>query len=320
MKFLYSPRRRASRQSQCGFTLLEMMIAISLTALIFTGVMVLFDSAARTTIRTQAQIHATNDSANSIQYVVSQMREAQSFALPTSALPNTAEAQDMPGGWSTLSGPSLSLFSTTYDSGSGAETINTAIQMTSPPALTPATNGYKTIIPAITAIQVQNSAGTTIPIPSQPYQSSGGGSTKTVLIYRGDPNGTPDPNPTGSAVTGAGTYLWEYTVPATKLFTLDIADPIPANRNPVALCKSVAKAPNAVQFVRPVYSGVAQPWQVELKIISGYYSPIRGTETIEGSTGVTQLSGKCVYMRDHSATGTPATASTQSSNNAFQFN
>ena len=304
MKTLSTSRQRqARRTAQRGFTLLEMMISVSLMALLFTGVMDLFIASTRTTMRTQAQIYATNDAANSIQKVIGQMREAQLFALPTSQVAANAET-----GWVTLSGCSLTQFSTTYNT----ETINTAIELTSPPALTPAANGYTQ---AVTQIQVQNSAGT-ISIPSQPYQADGGGSTSVYLIYRGDPDGTPDPNPTGSAVAKAGTYLWEYTVPVSQTFTLDLA-----HNNPTPLCKSVSTAPNGVQFVRPVYSGVPEAWQVELKIISGYYSPINGTETMEGGSGASQLSGKCVYMRDHK-TIPPQNPnySTLSSNNAFQHN
>ena len=258
-------------------------------------------------MRTQAQIYATNDAANSIQKVIAQLREAQLFALPVSAQTGQAET-----GWIMLAGTNQAQFNTTYNT----EQINTAIELTAPPALTASANGYTQA--GVTQIQIQNASAGTISIPSQPYQADGG-STSGVLIYRGDPNGTPDPDPTGSAVAGAGTYLWQYTIPANGTLTLDIADPNPLLRNPVVLCKSVATAPNAVQFVRPVYQGVAEDWQVEVKIISGYYSPINGTETIEGGSGVSQLSGKCVYMRDHKNIPLPnKNYSTLSSNNAFQ--
>lgn len=291
------------RSSQRGFSLLEMIFSISLMALLVSGVMDLYLASARTTARTQAQVYATNDAANSIQTVIGQLREAQSFALPTGVSTTSPEST-----WLTLSNVGLSSFSTIYNS----ETIDTAIQIATAPVLTPAANGYTQA--GVTQIQVQNASGT-ISIPSQPYESSGGPPAKTVLIYRGDPDGTPDSNPTGSAVANAGTYLWQYTIPANQTFALDLA-----HNNPVAICKSVSTAANAVQFVRPSYSNVPEPWQVELKIISGYYSPINGTETIEGGSGISQLSGKCVYMRDHSATGVPSGAGTLSSNNTFQHN
>jgi len=305
-------------KAQHGFTLLEMMIAVSLMGLLFTGVMNLFIAATRTTMRTQAQIYATNDAANSIQNVVGQLREAQSFALPTGSVTNQGEE-----GWIPLTGATLDKFSTTF----GTETINTGLQLKSPPALSGPANGYTAANGAL--IQVQN-ASASIAIPSQPYESTAGGSTRTVLIYRGDPDGTPDANPSTSTVAKAGTYLWQYAIPADQTFNLlSIADPDPKLRNPVVICKSVSMAPNAVQFVRPVYGGSVGPpavpgtpekWQVEIKIISGYYSPINGTQTMEGGNGVSQLSGKCVYMRDHDTKGAPPSAGTQSSNNAFQHN
>lgn len=299
-------------KSQRGFTLLEMMIAVSLMGMLFIGVMNLFIAATRTTIRTQAQIYATNDAANSIQNVVGQLREAQSFALPTGSVAMQAEE-----GWIPLTGVTLDKFSTTF----GTETIDTGLQLKSPPALNGPANGY--IAASGAQIQVQN-ASTSIAIPSQPYEATAGGSSKAVLIYRGDPDGTPDANPGTSTVAKAGTYLWQYTIPADQTFTLlSVADPNPQIRNPVVICKSVSTAPNAVQFVRPVYGtspAVPQKWQVEIKIISGYYSPINGTQTMEGGNGVSQLSGKCVYMRDHDTRGAPPSAGTQSSNNAFQHN
>ena len=296
-----APKIPTRQAGQRGFTLLEMMIAVSLMALLFTGVMALFIAAARTSVRTQAQVYATNDAANSIQRVVADLREAQSFALPTSVV--TAQAEE---GWITLSGTTLSQFATTYNT----ETINTAIQMTTPPALIGSANGYTQA--GVTQIKIQNSTGT-ISVPVQPYQSDGMSSTTAFLYYRGDADGTPDADPTGSSVANAGTYFWRYSIPSSQAFVLDVA-----HGNPFPICKSVSIAPNAVQFVRPAYNNVPEKWQVELKIISGYYSPINGTQTIEGGSGISQLSGKCVYMRDHSTTGAPHSARTQGSNNAFQ--
>jgi hypothetical protein len=208
-----------------------------------------------------------------------------------------------------LTGATLDKFNTTF----GTETINTGLQLKSPPALSGPANGYTAANGAL--IQVQNASGS-IAIPSQPYESTAGGSPKAVLVYRGDPDGTPDADPSTSTVVKAGTYLWQYLIPADQTFALNVA-----GGNPIAICKSVSTAPNAVQFVRPVYGtapATPQKWQVEIKIISGYYSPINGTQTMEGGNGVSQLSGKCVYMRDHDTKGAPPSAGTQSSNNAFQ--
>ncbi len=298
-------RRRASRQS--GFTLLEMLLAVSLSSLLILGAMDLLIASSRATVRTQAQVYATGDAANSIQQVIALVREASAFTLPTSGVQNTAEA-----GWNTPTGTTLGLFSTTLNT----VPINTAIEITAPPTLIPADNGYRA---NVKTIQVQNVAGANY-WSITPYNTQGTG-TAVTLIYRGDPDGTPDPDPTGSTVTGAGTYLWNYAVPLDNSFTLDIADPNPLLRNPVALCKSISTAPDAVQFVRPVYNTQPVQNQVEVKIISGYYSPINGTQTNEEGNGASssQLTGKCVYMRDHNTSGTPANSSTRNSNNAFQY-
>ena len=53
---------------------------------------------------------------------------------------------------------------------------------------------------------------------------------------------------------------------------------------------------------------LSEQYQAEVKIISGYYSPINGTQTNEEGNGSnsSQLTGKCVYMRDHLTDAAPA--------------
>ena len=298
-------------KTQSGFTLLEMLIALSLASLLMGGAMALLLSASRSTVRTQAQIFATGDAANSIQSVIGLLRAAHSFAMPTSATANTGEYdKDNPEErWITPTGVTLDRFSLTLNPGTAnAEVINTGIEITAPPTLIGPTNNYNA---GINDIQVRSTSGGSWTVT--PYNTQGVG-TGVTLIYRGDPDGTPDPDPTGSTLKNAGTYLWRYDLPADKSFN-------PAVYPPTALCKSVSSAPNAVQFVRPAYSGVAEQNQVEVKIISGYYSPINGTQTSEESAGAStsQLTGKCVYMRDHATTGAPSNAGTRSSNNVFQY-
>ncbi len=298
-------RARMSRRGRGGFTLLEMLVAVSLMALLFLGAMELVIDSSRTTVRAQAQIFATGDAANSIQTVISQIRQAQGFCLPTSQTAGAGE-----DGWVTPTGTALGQFSTTLNGG----TVNSAVEITAPPALTPAENNYKAGIPSI---QVQLSNGSTLSLDgtgrtSPPYDSQVAG-TAVSLIYRGDPDGTPDPDPTGSTVRNAGTYLWQYAMPANGSFN-------PAQYPPTALCKSVSPAPNSVQFVRPSYANVPEPNQLEIKIISGYYSPVHATQTSEEGDGTTssQVVGKCVYMRDHLASPKAKTNVSQSSNNPFQ--
>jgi type II secretory pathway pseudopilin PulG len=321
MSFYSNNSARRSRQR--GFGLLEAVICISLMSLIFLGAMTMIITAGRSVVRTQSQVYATGDAANSIQYVIGQLREASAFALPTSSTAQTAETT-----WNPMGGLPLGHFSTTMANG---ETINTAIQVTTPPTLTPQANGY-TVVPPVPSLRVLSTTGgyweASVPggpfhpnWPLAPYnvQASGGvgvSDSVVTLIYRGDPDGTPDADPTGNADPKAGTYLWQYTLPPDSSFN-------PANypNSLVALCKSVSTAPNAVQFVRAVYGGIPEQNQVEVKIISSYYSPVNGQQTSEEGSGASssQLSGKCVYMRDHYTGSVDTKSSTQSSNNVFQY-
>ena len=301
-----------------GFGLLETLICMSLLSLLFLGAMNLIMSALRSTVRTQAQVYSTGDAANSIQNIIGQLHEASAFALPTSSAANAAEST-----WATVGTVPLSQFSTILADGSASgETINTAIEIMSPPPMTPKDNGY-TASPMPAGLRVLSVAGRTweagaagstwAPSPNAPpYNAMGNGGLgkgAVALIYRGDPNGSPN--------SATGTYLWQYSMPADGTFDL-------VKYPPTALCKSVSTAPNAVQFVRPTYGGVAEQHQMEIKIISSYYSPINGQQTNEQGSGASSssLTGKCVYMRDHYAgggSGSQAPANTRTGNNAFQF-
>ena len=60
---------------------------------------------------------------------------------------------------------------------------------------------------------------------------------------------------------------------------------------------------------------------LEVKITSGYYSPINGTQTSEEGNGAStsQMTGKCVFMRDHLPSPKPMTNVSQSSNNPYKY-
>ena len=311
-------KRLSQTRTRRGFGLLETLICLSLVSLMFLGAMNLIMTALRSTVRTQASVYSTGDAANSIQQIIGQLHEASAFALPTSNAANVAE-----NNWATVGTVPLSQFSTTLVDGSPTgETINTAIEILSPPTMTPKDNGY-TASPMPAGLRVLSVAGGTweagaagstwAPAPGpQPYNAMGDGGLgkgPVALIYRGDPDGTPD--------SAAGTCLWQYAMPADGSFNL-------VKYPPTALCKSVAAAPNAVQFVRPSYVSIAEQHQMEIKIISSYYSPINGQQTNEQGSGATSssLTGKCVYMRDHYAGGgsaSKAPSNTRTGNNTFQY-
>lgn len=197
------------------------------------------------------------------------------------ALPNE---QAPNGSWASVTGFSDSSLSNTYN----GENINTGIEIFQA--------GTQTV-------SVQNSANQTIAVSPPPLYRDGPATT-TLLIYRGDSN--------QSADSTAGTYLWEYNVQANTY---------------LALCKSVdPNTPNAVQFVRPVVligqsqqQATPQPYDLEVKIVSSYYSLVNGRQTSEESNGsdTSQISGKCVLMRDYGNTVVPTTNG-NTNNNAFQ--
>ena len=169
----------------------------------------------------------------------------------------------------------------------GSETIYTALEL---------------VQPATLAATVQNTAGANVAIAPLNRDGAMG---SALLFYRADPNGTPDAN--------AGTCLWEYGVQANSTVTLN-----------QAICKSLdANAPNAMQFVRPYVGTPAQPqpYDVEVKIISSYYSLVNGQQTNEQTNGsdTSQLSGKCVLMRDHANAVLSGGSNDSTNNNAFRF-
>ena len=283
-----------------GYGLLEALICLSIMSLLFLGAMTLIISSGRSTVRTQAQVFATGDAANSIQNIIGQIREASVFCLPTSSAAGTPETH-----WNMMGMTAATLgsdFSTTLN----GETINTGIQIVTPPVLLPAADGYSANVPKV---RVTSTTGGYWEVTPYNNQLLGDVNASTVLlIYRGDPDTTPD--------AAAGTYLWQYKIPTTSTFNTALYPP-------TALCKSVSTAPDAVQFVRPAYGGVAEQSQLEVKIISSYFSPINGQQTSEEGNGASssQLSGKCVFMRDHYTGDTSATTNygQGAGNNAFQY-
>ncbi len=241
-----------------GFGLLEALLCISLMSLLFLGAMTMLMTAGRSVVRTQAEVYSNGDAANAIQNVIGQIREASAFSLPTSSQAATAESN-----WIPLSNVLLSQFSTTLPDGTPTgQAINTAIEVVTPPAMSPQANGY-TANPLPGGLRVLSVSGgvwqtngggwAAAPVTTQLPGGLGIAGSTVYLIYRGDPDGTPDPDPTGSVVPKAGTYLWQYRVPSDGSFNPPL---YPGSLT--ALCKSVATAPNAVQFVRPYYVKTGQ--------------------------------------------------------------
>ena len=84
-----------------------------------------------------------------------------------------------------------------------------------------------------------------------------------------------------------------------------------------ALVKSVAPQWNAVQFITPYMPDGVTPIRnvVTVKLTCSYYSRINGEASSDaGKGGVTQLTGECVYLRNHSNTGTTASTGAKGKN------
>lgn len=262
------------RNAQNGFTVFELMITIGIISLLMLGTMDLYVGASRFTMRTQAEVFATYDAGTAMYQLIDQAREAQWLALP---------GETTPGGSTMFQGltsyPSVANYQTTDQS----RTIETAMMLVFPASRTGAS-----------AMTVNLGTGsTTLTGTSAVYDRNL--TDDKLLIYRSDANGVPNPS--------SGTMLWIYSLSDNGATY---------NR---AIIKSIATTPAAVEFVRPTdSSNNILPYQVQIKVISGFYSPIYGHQTNEETNALytSQLTGMCVLMRDHEQDGShePHTGST----------
>lgn len=277
--------------------MVEALLSISLMGLLGSGAIALFLAATRTSLKASAQTSSSLEAANALQTVIEQTQQAQSFSLPNE-LP-TSGAFVVPGGRSAADFQTT--LTSTVNGVSSTENIYTALELALPPGQSVTVKDTSGSNKAV----VDSSGNTPIDRTAS--------STSTLLVYRGDPDGTPDPNPTGSAVKNAGAYLWLYTMPPSNQFDL-------VHNPPRSLCKSIATSPNAVQFIRPIVDGSLAQFQVQVKIISSYYSAINGVQTSEATDGsqVSQISGKCALMRNHSSNPAIGSAVPNTLNNAWR--
>ena len=132
-----------------------------------------------------------------------------------------------------------------------------------------------------------------LPGPSAPAlwdQSDG----STLLFYRANwkqpqgADGTPNPN-SGNCLWASGTENGA-----------SVNGPI---------VKSIAPTLDAVQFIQPYVPGsnppTAIPNEVKIKLTTSNYDPVHGTASSDSAGGgVTQLTGDCVFLRDHDPSGT----------------
>ena len=144
--------------------------------------------------------------------------------------------------------------------------------------------GVELVPPATAAVTVQNGGGGALAVSPPPYNRSLAYSPSPLWVYRADSDGTPD--------APAGKYLWITGTEQTQA----VSRALTGSLNP--------QAANAVQFSRPVTASAPQsalPFQLQIKLVSTYYSSFAQTQTSELTTGTqeAQVVGKCVLLRDH---------------------
>ncbi len=144
--------------------------------------------------------------------------------------------------------------------------------------------GVELVLPAAAAVTVQDTGGAALTVSPPPYNRSLSPSPGPLWIYRADSDGTPD--------AASGKYLWLTGTERGQA----VSKALTGSLNPQFL--------NAVQFSRPVTaSGTPQalPYQLQIRLISTYYSSFAQAQTSELTTGSQEavVVGKCVLLRDH---------------------
>lgn len=145
--------------------------------------------------------------------------------------------------------------------------------------------GVELVFPVTAPVAVQDLTGGLLPVSPPLYDRSlTPTSAGRLWIYRADGDGTPD--------AASGKYLWitgtEQGQPVAK-----------------ALISSLnASTLNAVQFSRPQTAASppqALPYQLQIKLVSSYYSSASQSQTSELTAGPQEavVAGKCVLLRNH---------------------
>ena len=172
----------------------------------------------------------------------------------------------LPGttGWTSPANAPLSAFQTT-DNGA---VISTGVEL---------------MLPATASVSVQSRSGAALSVSPALYDRSQDAAPSSPLwIYRADSNGTPN--------GAAGAYVWLYGTEHGQ----SVNQALVSSLSPTAA--------NAVKFSRPTAaSAQALPYQLQISLVSAYYSPLRQAQTSEiNSTALEEYAtGKCVLLRNH---------------------
>ncbi len=298
-------RHRRQKSRERGFTLVEMMLSSLLLTLLLLGAFGIYTSMMKLCASVSAADFVTSDAANAVQRVTGSLREAQNFEL-------------MDGGGS-VDGAS---FGTTYDAVNGS--TNAVICVTGIRLFAPAQFQSQSTPPAgspqgTVGVTISGRAGVTaLAGTAAPWDHNGVGAT--LDIYRAsykqkNPDGSPMAN--GTPRPNDGACLW---IKGTEQgASLGILPGESIAGQPIV--KDIAPVANAVQFFQPLANPADPaspplPNAVQIKITCGDYDfAHRGATSSDAAFGgVSQLSGNCVYMRDHtpfSATDTGANGHAQ---------
>ncbi len=143
--------------------------------------------------------------------------------------------------------------------------------------------GVEIVSPGSAAVSVQDRNGSALSVSPALYDRSQDTAPAAPLwIYRADTDGTPN--------ASAGTALWMTGTEQGQ----SVSKALISSLSPLQA--------NAVNFTRPqTATQTLLPYQLQISLISTYYSPVRQAQTSEsGSTAQeTSVVGKCVLLRDH---------------------
>ena len=275
-----------SKISRCrtgGFTLVEVLCAMSILALLMVGVFSLYVAELRMESRTQSDASGGGSGTNAIRQISECARESLYYLLPQE----------------TLVGNNVSFttqLATIAASGNNAYPSNPATRFANyTPSNFMNTNANGAVCytgvffaypPVVSPINIVTSQGVAPATPVRPY-NQGGTSTSYVLFYRSDYQGNPQPA-TGKCVWETGTVNG-VTVDRAAIRSLD------------------NYAWNAVEFERPVnaQTGVVVWNEVQAKVVCGSYSLQSGVQSNESTDGTnaSAVVGKTILLRDFDPTG-----------------
>ena len=268
-----TPRRK---HAPTGFTLVEITVATALMSMLFLGATALYTEAFRSSMKSDAQITASQSSALGLQRVEDEAREAYTLTLPENL---TSFGAGLGSNYAPVN------FRATYADPSTGDirTIDTGILLTYP------LTGSDT---------VYDSAGHSLVLPVSPYVKSAG---PTLYIYRADLPANPSTNTPATPDPLLGDCLWESGTVGGAAVNRCVARLSDSRKGSGGITSSNT-IPNAVEFSSPAAG------ELSIRLIGSFYSPIHSAGSSltyqQGSENNlndrTQLTGKCVLLRNPS--------------------